>query len=73
MLSEKQKQIRERRFIAGLKNPKKDKWAKRARPIRKTIDQRLSEKLSSGTGSSNIKIVRPSLLKRIWYWIRSLW
>jgi len=71
-LSEKQKQIRERRFITGLKNPKKDKWAKRVRPIRKTIDQKIKE-LSSNTGGSDIKIVRPSLLKRIWYWIRSLW
>ena len=76
MLSEKQKQTRERRFKVGLNNPKKDAWARRAKPFKKSVDEKfkeLSSEMSTGIGGSDLKILRPSIWKRIIYWIKSWW
>jgi len=70
-VSEKQKQFRERRFKEGFNNPKKDAWARRSRPIRKSVSEKIKD-LSSNIGNSkDLKVLKPNIFKRIWWWVRS--
>jgi len=68
MISEKQSQFRERRFLAGLNNPKKDAWARRGRPMSKPKrDER-----SNSFGDLSSDLLKIGFFENIWLWITSL-